>query len=178
MSSYKTNKQHIAITLKKSWNNQPQLVITILAVLLISVWLGVILPTAEKNKQYQASLVSSLEELSAMQNWAEKIQSIQASLTENQKVEVKESLLQQVERIGKETKVFNKISRISPSKVRLNGRDYEGISLEFEKTSMAEISPFLNDISYKSILNIHEITIQRIANESGMISIRMVLVSN
>jgi type II secretory pathway component PulM len=170
------NSKNIKKYVTKAWANYPQWFVLSGFAVLIAVWLGAIMPLAESKTSKQEALLAMGEELSAVKSWAKQIKELESNLSVEQQVKSSESLLQQVERLGKETKVFHKISRISPSKIRVDGREYEGIALEYEKTSMAELAPFLDAISYRSILNIHEITLQKYAEEEGIISARLTLV--
>lgn len=162
--------------LKNTWQNNPHWCIGAGLFSLLLVWAMAIIPLMDRKSSQQDVLITASEELSAIKGWVRQIKSLEDGISIEKQAEATESLLQQVERIGKETKVFHKISRISPSKIRIDDRDYEGISLEYEKTSMAEIYPFLEAISYRSILNIHEVTLQKSADDEGIINARLTLV--
>jgi type II secretory pathway component PulM len=172
----KLSKKNIKNQLNNVWKNYSQWCISGGFIVLALIWGGAIFPLMDNKSSKQESLITANEELNAIKGWVAQIKSLENDLSVEQQTEASESLLQQVERIGKETKVFHKISRISPSKVRVDSREYEGISLEYEKTSMAEIAPFLEAISYKSVLDIHEITLQKYAEEDGIVSARLTLI--
>lgn len=165
-------QQHIS----NAWQNWPEWVMAMSATVLVLLWVAVILPADKEAQSRQNTLNTAQEELASIKGWAEQIKQLENGLSSEEQASSEESLLQQVERLGKETKVFNKISRISPSKVRTDGREYEGISLEYDQTSMAEIAPFLEAIAYRSILSVHELNIQKYGEADGIISVRLTLV--
>ncbi|MEC9291231.1 MAG: hypothetical protein VX730_02405 [Pseudomonadota bacterium] len=86
-----------------------------------------------------------------------------------------ESPLKQVERLAKEAKVFGRISRITPlSKETESGRT-QGLTIEFEEIDMASLTPFLHAITYRSILDVKELSMNKQPSKGeGILSARVV----
>ncbi len=86
-----------------------------------------------------------------------------------------ESPLKQVERLAKESKVFGRISRITPlSKETAAGRT-AGLTVEFEEIDMAGLTPFLHALTYRSILDVKEVSMNKQASKGdGILSARVV----
>lgn len=118
------------------------------------------------------------KELRALREMSGQIYTLERKLvgldegTDNTRAE--ESPLKQVERLAKESKVFGRISRITPlSQERTPGRT-QGLSIEFESIDMQSLTPFLHALTYRSVLNIQDVTMSKQPTKGeGILSARI-----
>lgn len=146
---------------------------------LLIVWLFVIQPGLTQTKDDMAKLPDMKKELIAIRELGDQIKILERTITADDKGAKKpqnETILKRMERVAQETKVFAKVSRVSPSTIRRDGRDLEALVVEFDALSLAALTPFLHSISHKSLLEVSSMDMRRNADEDGMMSVRLNIV--
>lgn len=156
------------------WN---QYTLAITAAVLFStavLWVVILMPQMNQNNNAEKNLPTKYAELSTMREISGRIKAFEQTLTKEQKEQSRETPLKQVERLARLHAVSGQMTRVSPVQVSLlNGKMTKGMSLDFEGTSLAEMTPFFHAITYKSLLSIQAIDVRRTDNKTGLVNVRI-----
>jgi type II secretory pathway component PulM len=146
-----------------------------------AVWGLFIMPMQTENAAIKADLPNLKKELMAIREIAGQIRHMEDSLTDftpAEKAAQKQTVLKQVETLAKDTKIFHKITRLSPTQVRKEGQDFKGLVVELDETNIAEVTPFLHALAHKSLLSLHSAEMRRLSDKEGQVMARLTVLEN
>lgn len=136
--------------------------------ILMGVWALWIIPMFGKIQKLHTQMEQTEEELRGIKDLAGKIKSLEGQLGSAKDNLNQESMLKQVERIAQTTKIYHGVERLSP--IQRNNR--EGLLVECKSISMNDLIPFMEEITYRSLLEISEVDI-RASQKSGLVDARL-----
>lgn len=143
------------------------------------IWIGVISPLQNSIYSLNQAIPNVKKELFALRELAGQIDYLEKKFTGNEETTTQEpkiSLLKEVETLAKETKIFFKIGRFTPTQIQQGERSFKAISLELEGISLPEVTPFLHKISHESLLDIQNMSFRRTDESSGVMAVRMTII--
>lgn len=148
----------------------------VLFFLCASVWLGIV-PQLATIRAMQADIVSAQELISSIKPLVARIASAQAVNTPT--LSAQAPLLTLLEQTAREHKIFGRLTRVSPVNIQTgSGRSVEGATLDFSKTTLPALTPFLQAVVEKGLV-INEITLTRTSGGiEGELTARLTLVRN
>lgn len=146
--------------------------------LMLGGWIFVITPAIEKNDSNINTIIEQKKELQALRDLKNQMIALEKKMIAEDKNSTQtpqESILKQMETVAKENKVFSKISRVSPTTIRKDGKDIKALSIELENISLFQLTPFMHALSHQSLLEIESIDIRRSSKTEGQIEARLML---
>lgn len=146
--------------------------------IMIAVWVFLLAPTIQAGDKNIQEIIAQKKELQALRDLKNQITMLENKMLVDDKSTQsapKETLLKQMETVAQETKVFSKISRVTPTTFRKNGQDSQALNVELEQISLYQLTPFMHALSHQSLLEIESINMRKSTKGDGIIEARLTL---